>query len=333
MLADQDNGSPVRIAFRAGNGTPRSLLRWLGASAGHRTELLRILFGASVVMIDLLTILVCALLAGFAYHAAIHDVVNVFERSLRMGAIVAMLFIIPKLVRKDYTLATFFSFRQQLQGVLVSWNYAFVSAGVLEFLTKSLSEHSRAAAVIFYALGLASLCGTRLLLVRYARHHAAGGRLNAKRIMLVGSEAALNAFSERFDARREGMQIIAANVLRGSATLSDDLALAGATARILRPDDIYILAEWTDRITIDACVSVFQRIPASLHLGPERILEGFQDAKIDRAGNIVSLNVVRRPMTLPEFLQKRALDISISLAGLVVLSPVFILVALMIKLD
>jgi Undecaprenyl-phosphate glucose phosphotransferase len=129
------------------------------------------------------------------------------------------------------------------------------------------------------------------------------------------------------------LRVVAANLLRGTETLAEDLALAAASARMLRPDDVYILVPWSEKDVIDSCVNAFLRVPASLHLGPEPVLSRFRDAHIDRNGPIASLNLVRRPLTLTEVLQKRLFDIVVASMALILLAPLFVFIAMMIKLD
>ena len=51
------------------------------------------------------------------------------------------------------------------------------------------------------------------------------------------------------------MAIVATIALRdSSASLADDLALAAATVRMLRPDDVYLALPWTRSEVIEACV-------------------------------------------------------------------------------
>jgi lipopolysaccharide/colanic/teichoic acid biosynthesis glycosyltransferase len=116
-------------------------------------------------------------------------------------------------------------------------------------------------------------------------------------------------------------------------SLNDDLMLAAASARVLRPEDIFILAPLTQREAIDACLSSFQRVPASIHFVPERLFDGLANIQFGRIGTINSLQLVRKPLTLFEICQKRLFDMVLSGIALVILSPLFALIALAIKLD
>ena len=139
--------------------------------------------------------------------------------------------------------------------------------------------------------------------------------------------------SPRYQPWTVGVDIVASAVLRGDTTLKDDLALAAASARVLRPDDIFIMLPWSRTEAIDACVEAFTQVPASIHLGPQRVLDRFAKARVSRIGTIASLHLVRRPLNALEQALKRAFDIVAGCTLLVLLVPLFLLIGLAIKLD
>jgi Undecaprenyl-phosphate glucose phosphotransferase len=101
----------------------------------------------------------------------------------------------------------------------------------------------------------------------------------------------------------------------------------------LKPEEVFILVPWSNKETIDACINAFLRVPAAIHLGPERILDRFNDMHIERVGNIASLHLVRRPLSTFEILTKRAFDLVVGTIAFLLLSPLLALVAIAIKLD
>ena len=57
-------------------------------------------------------------------------------------------------------------------------------------------------------------------------------------------------------------------------------AVATTAARRLRPDAVYIVTPWSETATIDECIDEFLNIPVEIHLGPERILDRFENVRI-----------------------------------------------------
>jgi Undecaprenyl-phosphate glucose phosphotransferase len=89
----------------------------------------------------------------------------------------------------------------------------------------------------------------------------------------------------------------------------------------------------TQRMAIEACLGALQKVPASIHLAPQAVFEGLTEFQIGRIGSIQSLNLVRKPLTAFEIFQKRVFDVVASGTALLLLSPLFLLVAIAIKLD
>ena len=88
-----------------------------------------------------------------------------------------------------------------------------------------------------------------------------------------------------------------------------------------------------DPRTIDACVTAFEKVPASIHLGPQQALDRFASVHVSRIGKIYSLNLVRRPLANMDLFIKRTLDLAIGVPLLFGLAPLLVAVAVAIKLD
>jgi len=73
-------------------------------------------------------------------------------------------------------------------------------------------------------------------------------------------------------------------------------------------------------------------MPASIHLGADRLLKIYPALRTVRAGDSASLELVREPLTYLEQLAKRSIDVVLSCAALVLLAPVFAAVAIAVKL-
>ncbi|MCB1534793.1 MAG: exopolysaccharide biosynthesis polyprenyl glycosylphosphotransferase [Rhodoblastus sp.] len=282
---------------------------------------------------DATTIIASAVAVGMAYHWGAYGDGGPVGNFLEVGLFVSLMFVTANTMRNEYALSNFLQTAGHGRRTVHLWNIVFACALVFGFATKTTGEFSRATIVGFYLLGLGCLIATRAAVVRLVRASASVGGLPLKRVFLVGHEADVEGFAARYQPWESGMQVVAAAVLRGRDTLEEDLALAAASARMLRPDDVFILAPWSESETIDACIDVFLRVPASIHLGPERVLDRFGDARISRVGAVSSLHLVRRPLSSGEVALKRAFDVLVAAAAVALLSPLFALVALAIKLD
>jgi Undecaprenyl-phosphate glucose phosphotransferase len=291
-------------------------------------------FSCFAALCDLAAILAAATAAGSLYALASFGLLPPVESPTAAGAVVALFIVLSGLQHRDYSLKAYSTLSGQFARVFPAWNLAFLCALALGFATKSTEQYSRAATAVFYLSGLASITATRTLVAMLVSAFRARDLLPLRRLFVVGFEQPSVDFIRRHDLNGVGMEIVSAFVLRsGARSLSDDLALASAAARMMRPDDIFLALPWSEADVIDACVDAFARTPAEIHLAPQSILERYQDARVANLGALSSLSLARTPMTAVQRAEKRAMDVVCAAAALVALAPLFGVVALLIKLS
>jgi putative colanic acid biosynthesis UDP-glucose lipid carrier transferase len=253
--------------------------------------------------------------------------------ALPLTSVVTIFFLASNMMRSEYKIAHYLAHKDSIRRIFLPWNIAFLCAIIICFWMRETIGFSISEAVVFYGIGLGLIALARMLLVRWTRMRAEAGGIAERRVLLIGYEDEVTQFSTHYEPWRLGMHVAAASVLRGTHHLKEDLALASAHARILRPDDIFILVPWSHKETIDACINAFLRVPAAIHLGPERVLDRFADAQVCKIGPIASLNLVHRPLSTAEVLTKRSLDVAMAGTALLLLAPVFLVLAIAIKCD
>jgi Undecaprenyl-phosphate glucose phosphotransferase len=320
----------------AGGGRSRSTKEtsWRQIMPQRGTAMVRSGFALLAAATDAAAIMVGALLAAFLYQLTVYAEAPAQEAYLPMGAAIALLFIVPNIYKREYNISNYVSLKGHLGSSFVLWNVAFASAIALGFMTKTTEIFSRGTMILYYLAGWGILALARLMLVGALRRTNSARAVSAPRIFLVGHEDQVLAFSRLCELANSGPSLVAAAILRsGEETLEDDLKLATASARMLLPDDIFILVPWSERRAIDACLDAFLQVPASIHLGPERVLDRFMDAHISKVAPVASLQLVRRPLSLTEVIVKRVFDLVLASVGLVLLAPLFLVIAVLIKLD
>ena len=307
---------------------------WGEKFSRRNTALARALLAAAAALIELFVVLCAALIAETFYHGFAYGWSGLIPPNMRLCSLVALLFVLSNASRGDYRIPDFLASRVNGWRLFTVWSTSFLIALAFSFLTKSTGEFSRAGVVLFYVAGYVAIYVTRLALRHIARGATAAGGVASRRVLLVGFEESIKTFTQRYQPSASGMNVVAAIGLRDEAeSIDDDLALAAATARMLRPDDVFILVPWSQTDVIDSCVTTFLRVPAQIHLGPERVLDRFVDARIDKIGTISSLSLGGHPLNLVEVIVKRLFDIVVSIAALALLSPLLALVAALIRLD
>jgi len=235
--------------------------------------------------------------------------------------------------KRQYGPAYYLSFSDQASRSLATFTLAFYVTTIIGVMAGSTSELSWAHAGAFLAMAFPAVLVGRFILVPRVRANAARAGITPRRTILIGTEEEIAAFYGQCQPEEARMCIVSAVVLREPNTLADDLALAAATARILRADDIFILVPWADTETVKRCLDAFLCVPAFVHLGPGSLRDHLAQARIAKTGPFASLTLDRSTLYGPNVLVKRTFDIVVSFAALAVLAPVFLALAIAIALD
>ena len=316
----------------------------LESSAQRRwSAFVRNAFGPLVLLADVIAIVSIAGLTGAVYHKIVYGAADDNVYFFEVGIVAATTFVLPNIFRGEYSLANYFSFRPHVRRSLRLWHVTFLCLLAIGFLTKMTDTYSRGATILFYIAGFPALMLTRFALVHAMIAGSKNGLVTAQRVFLVGGSSEIIHFLGMHQPWNLGLHIVgtapltvvpaAAPAIYRTQMLHADLGSAIEIARPLAPDAVFIIVPWSDSETIDQCVKGLLTIPAEIHLGPERILERFENARISKLGQITSLQLTRQPLSPFEIFQKRAFDLVVASGALATLVPLFLCVALLIRLD
>jgi exopolysaccharide biosynthesis polyprenyl glycosylphosphotransferase len=160
---------------------------------------------------------------------------------------------------------------------------------------------------------------------------------------LIGTGEDISGFVRRYQPWTFGLQTVGAAPLtrldsystreERRDALESDLRQAVESARTLRPDAVYIVTPWSDTGTINTCIEELLKIPVEIHLGPERILDRFDNVRIAKHGPVASLQLTRAPLNWGERTLKRVFDVALAAGALLGLSPLLAVATLAILLE
>ena len=305
----------------------------------------RFAISATVAMADMLAIFALGVLLEVGYYAMTEGgLIPASEsRSLLLCGMLSLIVVLTNILREEYGIENALSRKPHLRRTATIWLMAWAVLLVVGFATKTTNDFSRVVGVTMFVAGLPVMLAVRALMVMLVRRAITPVSASVSRIHLVGYEEDIAGFYAQNDAEALGLRVIGTSYLRRvdpeappearKAQLTEDLDLAVSVVRFLRPDDVFILVPWADAAEIDACVDTFLRTPAAIHLRPGGVLDRFPDMQVARVGRLSGINIGRRPLNLSEVLLKRAFDVVLASLGLVMLMPLFVLVAIAIKLD
>jgi Undecaprenyl-phosphate glucose phosphotransferase len=300
-------------------------------------------FSGAIFLIDIVVIVAMAFITGIAYHLAAYGDAGDMSSFVQIGVLAASIFAVSNVFRGEYRLPNFFAFKPHGRRTIQLWNVTLICLLMLGFLTQKTMMYSRGWIVLFHLATLAALVVLRFAVVRVTAVARAEGLIPAQRICLIGTGAHIGAFVQHYAPWTLGLNIVGCRFLTPvplnaspetkRAVLDRDLVEAAATVRALAPDAIYLLLPWSATEIIQRCAETFLTLPVEIHLGPEQILHKFDEVELAKVGPLASLQLTRLPLSRVEVVQKRLFDLVFAALGLLALTPVLILVAVLIKLD
>ena len=219
----------------------------------------------------------------------------------------------------------------------------FICLLALGFLAQVSVIYSRGWMLAFYGSTICALLGLRYLLVRMTVLGSRLGLISAQRIFIFGTGKDIEEFVTRHEPRAFGVNVVGCHFLTPvdpgapehiqHQALARDLDATIASARILEPDAIFLVMPWHATDTLHRCAEALLRLPAEIHLGAEHILDRFEHVQLSRFGSMASLQLTRMPLSRLELIEKRAFDLLFASIALLLLTPVLVVAAILIKLD
>jgi Undecaprenyl-phosphate glucose phosphotransferase len=212
------------------------------------------------------------------------------------------------------------------------------------FLLKFGEHYSRGT----FFLQFLAVC-TAVLWSRAAWHGAvhnavARGAIQAQRVILIGDAAQRSSFARDLSAR--GINVVASldapgsaaraaawSERPGSADIDKEVQLIKPTCRWLLPDHVILLTTANGlRMTcqLSRCLS---DLPVTVLVVLVDSPDVLATSRIVEFGHALAIEVLRQPLSAFDLFLKRCFDLVVATTGLVVLSPLLLLVALAIKFD
>jgi len=295
-------------------------------------------FKAAWPLADALVVVALSVASGLAYHWAIYGERGPVLDYAKIGLAVALLRWILQQPVANMSARPQRSLRYQLY----LWNAAFLGVIVFAFLAKVTHDYSRGAILLFYAAGLPALLAWQELWTRFVREGLSSGRLAVRKVLLIGTLEKIEDFRRTHRPAQAGLIISDIVVLphesladtpAGQLMLKEGVGRAIELVRLSAIEEVLVLLPWSSTRAINACADMLMTAPVTVQLGPEAIFDRFSQVHLSRHGSATMLNLIRPPLTWFEVAVKRAIDIVGSLALLIVIAPLLLVVALLVKFD
>lgn len=290
---------------------------------------------------DSVFIVAASLIGGGAYQFLANNTLAHTDMSLGAGLVAATLYILIGQSVGFYDLQAVFSTKRDIKQIVAQWALVSLMLALLAFLMKVGAGFSRGSIICFATLALALLFISRSLVKRWVRDAVADGRVQGRRIVLVGSREELAAIGSNELLQRYGLSEVdrVAFAIEKNKNLamgvheSASLDHAVTIARERSADEIVLALPWSDTRKLELVRDRLRASPLPIQLLPDRLIRSLAENPSFKLKNSLSIEVQRGPLTRLEQFSKRTIDVIGASIALMALSPLMLLSAVAIKLD
>ncbi|NOT70949.1 MAG: exopolysaccharide biosynthesis polyprenyl glycosylphosphotransferase [Hyphomicrobium sp.] len=307
------------------------------AAGASRFALSSTAFAAAAFIVELVFIVATAIVTGIAYHSFAYGYPGSIEQYANIGGLAGFVYGLTFLIRDEYSVESLLEGHRVNTRLFLVWSLAFVTLAAIGFLTKSTAEFSRGWLVLFYGAGLVVVVALNAGVQRSLAALIDRGIVRRRKLMIVGTEDDVAKLEREISDGAASVYVAARAIVPGTycdqASISEVLEKAAANARVLGIEDVVISSGLSRPDFLDSSVAAFSLLPVAIHVGAGGLLSRFKDAEVARFGRATTLSLTREPLGPFEAMTKRAFDVASSSIALVLLSPLFLVIAALIKLD
>jgi polysaccharide biosynthesis protein PslA len=220
----------------------------------------------------------------------------------------------------------------------LAWTVAFAVTLFLAFAAGVAGDLSRVSLISTYVLGLPILAGVRSITVGQLMGRIRAGRLRYQRIAIVGARQDVDRFVANGNLGGAGYEVAGTLYFEDIQTAGNQVepraVVSFAHRWVARGiEDIVFVGELGDVTGLELIVGELKRFSVNLVCAPATGNTTFKYLDVVRMGPNNALRFLKKPMGDGAVLMKRLFDICGAGLGLLLLSPLFIAVAILIKLD
>lgn len=301
------------------------------------------LVGPMVMAVDLMVVIAVSVLAAIAYNWFFLGVMPVAEIQT-YGAIGLLTFINVSAIltaNGDYQVTKLSNFYRQTRDLAFIWSCVFLVLIGIAFSLKVAETFSRGATFTFFVLGLGSMIVWRGLLAQLLKHVLSVGAFTPRKVILIGEPQRIAASRSKLELQRCGYiaiqtfeiveETVGTNNISRSLRVTIDSAIKVARAQSVT--EVFLLIGWEHRRTIESISNMLRLLPISVYLLPDENVDHYLGFNRLNVGTTWATAIQRAPLTRTEQFIKRCFDLVGATSILLLLSPIMLLTALLIKLD
>ena len=292
--------------------------------------------GLVMIAADFFFLQLASVAAGTLYHLAslrsYGDTAVFFGTGLMAGYLLVSVLYVCGAYRPSNLVGGKINYRQ----LLIVWLGVFLSLAGVAFVFRIGAFFSRGAVLSFLAVGFVGLVLLRWGIGTLTRRAVNQGLLRGPRIVLIGHIGDVAGVDHVRELRRYGYRVVhrVARPSGGTDTAARRIVdNVLAVARSQDVDEIVLALHWSELHLIRQIAAGLRRLPLPVRLLPDDVVRHLIHLPSSDLGASVALELQRGPLNAYQRGLKRTFDIVAASVGLLAISPMLLMVALIIKFD
>jgi Undecaprenyl-phosphate glucose phosphotransferase len=289
-----------------------------------------------VFIADFVLVVGFSILTGVGYHWLFLDHVPDITPYIAIGALTFSNFAAILAVRGAYRFRYLANFKVQALDVTFTWTGVFLFLLGIAFSLRIEQALSRGATFGFFALGLTSLLIWRGILAHWLSKALHNGAFAERKVLVIGESQRILSSSALQELLRYGYRPVKIIEMQDSNTgegITKKLEEAIKLARKEAVQDIFLMIPWEYTRCIDGILEELSVLPVPVYLIPDDTVARYLGRRVFHLGEILTAELKRTPLTRVEQTLKRAVDIIGASIALIMLFPLMVMTAILIKID
>jgi putative colanic acid biosynthesis UDP-glucose lipid carrier transferase len=289
------------------------------------------------IVVDIATIAVASVLAGFLYHLQDSGSADYFSKSLGSAILASALFISLMKIRGRYRPAELLDLTNQIRAVCLTWITVFLLLAGAIFALKIGTEISRGTSILFAIFGLVSLIVHRRILEYLLARGLAEKRFSGRNIVLITDESSKDEASLIQALTDTGLCVRRTFFFPSPTAIPAHwLRVIASVIEYVRGSDIEEIIisanpdRWSDLRTLVAALRV---LPFPVSFVPRGAASEMFRRPCRERGNAICVELQRGLLTSFEHAAKRGIDLAVAGLALTSLLPLLVIVAVAIRID
>ena len=273
-----------------------------------------------------------SLITGILYHQIAFGRSGNLLEFAALGTVMASVFVPLMQNRGAYQNSNLISVSKQITPIVMLWWAVLLFMICVGFALKVSADFSRGTILLLAIVGPVALLCERYFLARYIAYAAQHGKLRRRRVLVIAEDTSIERVTQLLHrSGRSPYRFL--TVASSDQGLNEAVDLALDIVRGSNIEEIHIAVSWSRWPAVKAMLWKFHATPLPLFFLPDDTVADVLAHPQVTLDDAFAFELLREPLSITERVLKRVMDIVVSSFGLLVLCPVMLFAAILIRLD